>query len=118
MSLTKKCFFIIVLLFAFFLKINCGLCQPNTTEVIHPYNKLLLQNYPRPFKMRFPEVPRILPEQALVLFQQAKAFFVHVGTDGGNVPGCMHIGENMVHKVNLEKLFKIADNKFIILYCH
>ena len=85
---------------------------------IHPYNKLISKIYPRPFPLRFPNVPRILPKQSLYLWQQGKAFFVHVGTDGGDVLGGMHIYENKVGSINLNKLFSFAKNKFIILYCH
>jgi len=87
-------------------------------EYIHPYNKILMKLYPRPFKLRFPDVPRITAKEALMLYKSNQAFFIHIGDEGWNVPGCLHFRENKAFRINPNKLFRLIPQKYVILYCH
>ncbi len=89
----------------------------NAQERIHPYNKILMKLYPRPFKMPYPQVPRILAIQALALYRSGKAVFVHVGDEGPDVPGGFHFRESETWRMNLTLFKKLSKIKVIILYC-
>jgi len=111
----KKLTIYIVLLCLGCLFISVG---TSVATEMHPRNKLITQLYPRPFKLRFPEVPRVTPAAALQYYKTGKAFFVHVGEAGGNVPGGLQLSEAKVQRVNVAKLLNITKGKYIILYCH
>ena len=89
----------------------------NAGEKVHPYNKILMKLYPRPFRMTFPHVPRILAKEALILLKTNKAIFVHVGDEGPDVPGCFHFREMEAARMNLALFRILSKSKFIILYC-
>lgn len=111
-----KIFTICILLFVF-LSFLCesALCK----ERIHPINKLLMQLYPRKQKLWFPWVPRIDAISALQLYKAGLAFFIHIGDEGGNVPGSIHLTERLAWKVNPNLLFKKLNRyKYVILYCN
>jgi len=89
----------------------------NAGEKVHPYNKILMKLYPRPFKMPFPQVPRILAREALMLYKMNKAIFVHIGDEGPQVAGGFHFREMEAYKINLAFFKALSKSKFIILYC-
>jgi hypothetical protein len=89
-----------------------------SAQRIHPRNKILMKTHPRPFKMRFPEVPRITAVEALGLYMSGQAFFIRIGDEGGAVPGCLLLRENTASKLNVNKLFKKIFKKYVVLYCH
>ncbi len=110
----KKCSFLIVA----FLLIFAGSSALCLGVEVHPRNRVIAETDPRPYKMRFPEVPRITAEQAYDKFLRGEAFFVHVGEAGGNVPGGLHLSEAKVQAVNVQNLLDMFEGKQIILYCH
>ncbi|KPJ69806.1 hypothetical protein AMJ44_02200 [candidate division WOR-1 bacterium DG_54_3] len=83
-------------------------------KYVHPYNKILMKLYPRPFKLKWPDVPRILANEALTLYIAKKALFVRIGEEGGIVPGALY--GKYIHKVDPHKIQKIAHGRMIILY--
>lgn len=106
-----------IIVFTIFL--NWVLSISVKSENIHPYNKILIKLYPRPFKLKFPDVPRITAQEAFYLYKTNKAFFIHIGAGFGNIPGALRLQEKQVLKLDPNKLIKlIPSNKLIILYCH
>ena len=84
---------------------------------IHPVNKVLMKLYPRPFKMTYPDVPRITARQAFMLYKKNGAFFIRIGIEGGIVPGALY--GKYIHKLNPYKLMRtIPKNQLVILYCN
>ena len=90
---------------------------PAQQSHIHPYNKILMRLYPRPFKLTYPDVPRITAREALTLYKSHGAFFIRIGVEGGIVPGAFH--GKYVHKLDPRRLIRvIPKNQLIILYCN
>jgi hypothetical protein len=90
----------------------------NTVDAkwVHPRNKIIQKLEPRSAKLRFPHIPRIRASRALQLYKQGKAFFIHVGEAGGNVPGCLHISEKTAWSLNPGSLMRKIPQKYVILY--
>ena len=112
----KKVFIIYIILLSFLLFLpKNAFCK----EKIHPINKVLMQLYPRKEKLWFPWLPRIDAISALQLYKAGLAFFIHIGDEGGNVPGSIHLKETVAWRVNPNRLFKKLNRyKYIILYCN
>ena len=86
-------------------------------EKWHPINIKLKKMYPAdtmPYK--WPKVPRVMPQFAFQLYQSGKALFVHIGHDGGNIPGAIPLSEKQAFKTNVAKLKKYAGKRYIITY--
>jgi len=110
--MNKKLTFIIIIYF--FFPGTYILAQQN---YIHPYNKVLMKLCPRPFKLTYPDVPRITAREALTLYKSHGAFFIRIGVEGGIVPGAFH--GKYVHKLDPRRLIRvIPKNQLIILYCN
>jgi hypothetical protein len=105
---------IILILILFPLAVFYGGNLRAQNERIHPYNKVLMRIFPRAFELKWPEVPRILARDALLLYKGSQALFVRVGVEGGIVPGALH-GPKM-HDVDPSLLAKLAGNRVIIVY--
>jgi len=88
--------------------------QNQKKEYVHPCNQVLLKLYPRPFKLKWPSVPRILASQALTHYKAGTAFFIRIGAEGGIVPGAFY-GET-IHKTDPRIIKKLAGSKLIIVY--
>ena len=88
---------------------------PAQQSHIHPYNKILMRLYPRPFKFKYPEVPRILAREALLLYRSGKAFFIGCGASTNPILGGLYFINCM--KINPKQLKAIIPkNKVLIVY--
>jgi len=114
MKIYRLTVFICALIF-----LPCGIPRPvfaQGKQWVHPRNKIISRLFPRPFKLRFPEIPRFTPQEALTLFKTNQALFIHVGEAGGNVPGCLHISEKTAANLDPNKLLRKVRRKYVILY--
>ena len=103
-------------LFIFFFILFSGSGIIEGADKIHPMNKAIIGSmHFKGYKLKWPLVPRILAEQALLLYRSNKALFIKVGVDGGVVRGALH-GKKM-HLANPRKLAEIAKKRVIIVYC-
>ena len=89
---------------------------PAQQSHIHPYNKILMKLYPRPFKFTCPEVPRILARDALLLYRSGKAFFIGCGASTNPIPGGLYF-RYCLKTVNPKLLKAITKNRMLIVYC-
>jgi len=85
-------------------------------KYIHPINIILMKRYPRPYKLKYPEVPRIDAKEALNLYKLGKAIFIACGELAvpvfGGLPWKPSMRKNPPHILR-----QIAKHKLIILYC-
>jgi hypothetical protein len=98
--------------------ISIGFCLVTFSfaqENVHPYNKVIMKLYPRPFEFKYPEVPRILAQDALLYHRNGQAVFIGCGASTHAVPGghyfkdCARIGVKEVRRV-------LPKNKLLIVY--
>ena len=89
---------------------------PAQQSHIHPYNKILMRLYPRPFKFQYPDVPRILAREALLLYRRGKAFFIGCGASTNPIAGGLYF-RYCLKMVNPKLLKAITKNKVLIVYC-
>ena len=85
-------------------------------KYIHPVNIILMKRYPRPYKLKYPEVPRIDAKEALNLYKLGKAIFIACGEASVPVFGGLPWKPSM-RKNPPPILRQIAKHKLIILYC-
>ena len=85
-------------------------------KYIHPVNIILMKRYPRPYKLKYPEVPRIDAKEALNLYKLGKAIFIACGELARLIPGALRLPSSMI-KNPPRILRQIAKHKLIILYC-
>ena len=71
--------------------------------------------YPRPFKFKYPEVPRILAREALLLYRSGKAFFIGCGASTHPIPGGLYF-RYCLKTVNPKLLKAITKNRMLIVY--
>jgi len=87
-----------------------------SSQWIHPRNKIIAKLFPRNSKMTFPEVPRVTAREAFLLYKRGQAFFVHIGEEGGDVPGCLRLRGRAVPRIDPNKLLAKIKQRYIILY--
>ena len=93
--------------------------ESNNKASIHPMFKKLLVMYPREAPVVNPRIPRISPEQALVLFRNKKAEIFSVGGSAHShkfygihsVPESKSWDPGVIKKINSIK------NKYVLVYC-
>ena len=88
---------------------------PAQQSHIHPYNKILTRLYPRPFKFKYPEVPRILAREALLLYRSGKAFFIGCGASTNPIAGGLYF-RDCLKMANPKPLKAIIKKRILIVY--
>jgi len=88
---------------------------PAQQSHIHLYNKILMRLYPRPFKFQYPEMPRILAREALLLYRRGEAFFIGCGYSTKPLPGGLY-SRFCLRTFSLKWLKAISKYKILIVY--
>jgi len=84
-------------------------------ENIHPYNKVIMKLYPREFEFKYPQVPRILAQDALLYHKNGEAVFIGCGASTHAVPGGFYFRE--CARIGVKELRRILPkNKLLIVY--
>jgi len=106
----KKIAFFIILYSVFFI-IKIGITQ----EYIPPYNQKLFKLYPH-IKVKFPQVPRISAQDALLMYRSGTAFFLGCGHYNSAIPGGLYFVDG--RKVNIDRLKAafLPNDKLLIVY--
>ena len=102
---------------SFLLVCFCFVCPEfcDASTKIHPRNRMLLKQYPRPFKMRYPEVPRVTAQETLVLHKMGKALLIGVGASAKLIVGGFCYKD--YRQVPIRLLKKMSKTgKYIIVY--
>jgi hypothetical protein len=82
---------------------------------LHPYNKVIMKLYPRPYEFKYPEVPRILARDALLYLKNGEAVFIGCGASTNAVPGGFYFRD--CAKIGVKELRPILPkNKLLIVY--
>jgi hypothetical protein len=116
MKIICKLILTIIILLSFFCLCSDAMTQTN----MHPRNKAIIKMYPRGAELKWPEVPRILANEAWRLFKEGKALLID--SDGKepyqnyHVIGAIHIPGNELEKLRPEQLN--SGGKTLIVYCY
>ena len=97
---------------------NAAVTDDDEKMPMHPTNKILVKMYPRPFALRFPNVPRVTALAALDYYEKGKALLIHVGVDAPNVLGGFNHEELGMHGLTVDRLKEVAKTKMIVTYCN
>ena len=86
----------------------------------HPRNKKIVKTHPRPFALKWPEVPRILAKEAYYLFKSGKAIIIDADSkeayNNYHIIGAKHIPANILQRLTPKQL--PTGNMIIIVYCY
>ena len=111
----KKKIAFIIILYSDFFTMKVGITQDN----IPPYNKMLFKLYPD-IKVKFPQVPRITAQEALLIYKSGSAFFLGLGDNNSAVPGGLYFepGRPYGSEINIERIKAtfLPNNKLLIVY--
>ncbi len=109
----KKITFIIICSVFFTMKVGI------THEAIPAYNKMLFKLYPD-IQVKFPQVPRIAAQEALLMYESGTAFFLGCGHYNSAVPGGLYFepGRPYGSEINIDRLKAtfLPNNKLLIVY--
>jgi hypothetical protein len=76
---------------------------------------MIMKLYPRPFALQYPEVPRILAQDALLYHKNGQAVFIGCGASTHAVSGGFHFRD--CAKIGAKELRRILpENKLLIVY--
>jgi hypothetical protein len=107
----KNCTKLIFVFCILFCTVRTGLAQ----DAIHPYNKMLMKLYPRPFEFKYPEVPRILARDALLLHKNGQAVFIGCGASTLPIAGGFYFRD--CARIGIKELrAPLSNNKLLIVY--
>ena len=112
----KKKIAFIIILYSVFFTMKVGI----TKDYIPLYNKILFELYPD-IHVKFPQVPRITAQEALLMYKSGTAFFLGCGHYNSAVPGGLYFEPGRKQngrEINIESLKAIflPNNKLLIVY--
>ena len=107
----KKKIAYITILYTIFFTMEVGITQ----DGIPPYNKMLFKLYPD-IQVRFPQVPRISAQEALLAYRNGTAFFLGGGHNNSAVPGGLYFVD--LRKIDIDRLKAkfLRNNRLLIVY--
>ena len=84
-------------------------------DSMHPINKIILKLNPHSYKLKWPDVPRILPDEAKKLYDTNQALFIGVGAEARPLPKGLCFKDAKL--INKKWLKKISSKRLVVLYC-
>ncbi len=91
-----------------------------TQDKIPPYNEVIFKLYPE-IKVKYPQVPRITAQEALLMYKRGTAFFLGCGHFNSAVAGGLYFAPGRKQdgrEINIERLKAafLPNNKLLIVY--
>ncbi len=113
----KKKIAFIIILYSVFFTMEVGITQ----DEIPQYNKILFKLHPE-IQVKFPQVPRISAQEALLMYKSGTAFFLGCGHQNSAVLGGLYFapgyGKDANRYIDIERLKAtfLPNNKLLIVY--